>query len=242
MSRPAVQLDFDRLASRYDAWYDTPVGAWADRHEAAAIFRLLALRPGEHLLDLGTGTGRYAAAAAQGGAHVVGVDTSEAMLSLARARTAGQPVRLILADAAHLPFPDASFDAALAVTTLCFVADPLPILREVARVVRPGGRLVLGELNRWSLWALLRRLEGLRRPTTYRSAHFRGIRQLRAVLAAAGFTPNRWEGVLHLPPLNHAGVLRVLDPFERFGQRRVPGLGAFLAIEARRREHDDHRP
>ena len=190
---PTTQPGFDRLANRYDAWYDTPVGAWADRHEAAAIFRLLALQPGECLLDLGTGTGRYAAAAVQYGVEVVGIDTSVAMLHVARMRTEGLPVRLVHADAARLPFPDASFDAALAVTTLCFVADPLPLLREVARVLRPGGRLVLGELNRWSLWALLRRIEGLLHPTTYRAAHFRSVWALRRLLVAAGFQPARWK-------------------------------------------------
>ena len=93
---------------------------------------------------------------------------------------------------------------------------------------------MLGELNRWSLWALVRRLEGLIRPSTYRAAHFRGIRELRGLLADAGLVPVRWEGVLHLPPLNHAGVLRAFDPLERLGQRRTPALGTFLAIEAHR--------
>jgi hypothetical protein len=80
------------------------------------------------------------------------------------------------------------------------------------------------------------------RPTIYRTAHFHSIRELSAMLAAAGFTPIRWEGLLHLPPLNHAGILRMLEPLERLGQRRVPALGAFLAIEAHRRDNDDPRP
>lgn len=226
--------DFDQLAQRYDAWYARPVGAWADRYEAAAVFRLLALAPGERLLDLGAGTGRYAVAAAARGVEVVGVDPAAAMLAVARSRTNNQPVTLVRADATRLPFPDGSFDAVLAVTSLCFTADPGRVLAEAARVLRPGGRLVLGELNRWSLWALLRRAEGLVRPTTYRGAHFRGIRELRALLAAAGFSLARWEGVLHLPPFDHAGFLRMLDPIERWAQRHCPAVGAFLAIEARR--------
>lgn len=226
--------DFESLASRYDAWYTTPVGAWADRLEAEAIFRLLALQPGERLLDLGTGTGRYAVEAAARGAGVVGVDASPAMLAVARERlrASGRPVRLVRADLAHLPFPDGTFDAAVAVTSLCFAADPLAMLREVRRVLTPRGRLVLGELNRWSMWAALRRLKALVRPTVFRSARFHSIRELHVLLRSAGFTVREWHGLLHLPPLNYAPFFRALDPLERLGQRYTPWCGAFLAMAA----------
>jgi ubiquinone/menaquinone biosynthesis C-methylase UbiE len=172
--------DFDELARRYDAWYATPLGAWADQHETEAVFRLLEPRPGERLLDLGTGTGRYAQEAARRGARVVGIDPSPGMLAVARGRVAGQPVDLICAGAARLPFPDRSFDAILAMTSLCFVSDPVAVLREAARMLKPGGRLVLGELNRWSLWALVRRIEGLFHQTTYRAAwHWRATHPAR---------------------------------------------------------------
>ena len=223
---------FERLAHRYDAWFTTPLGAWADRLEAAAMFRLLALKPGERLLDLGTGTGRYAIAAARRGALVTAVDASPAMLAVARCRAEGTAVTLVQADLTALPFAEASFDAAMAVTALCFVAAPATALREAARVLRPGGRLVVGELNRWSLWALGRRVAGLLRPSIYRDAHFHGIGELRALLAAAGLRTTRWVGVLHLPPVNSAAMLQALDPLERLGQRHIPALGAFLAIDA----------
>ncbi|MER3437397.1 MAG: ubiquinone biosynthesis protein UbiE [Chloroflexota bacterium] len=227
---------FESLARRYDAWYETPVGAWADRLESEAILRLLALQPGERLLDLGTGTGRYAVAAAARGARVVGVDASRAMLSVARERfhASSQPIWLVRADLARLPFPDETFDAAVAVTSLCFVADPLAVLREARRVLRPGGRLVLGELNRWSLWAALRRLKGIVRPTVYRAARFHGIGELQRLLRSAGFVPGYWLGMLHLPPINHAAFLRLLNPLEQLGQRSAPWLGAFLAVVAHR--------
>jgi ubiquinone/menaquinone biosynthesis C-methylase UbiE len=182
---------------------------------------------------VGAGTGRYALEAARRGRRVVGIDPSPEMLAVARRRTAGQPVDLIQAGAARLPFLDRSFEAALAVTSLCFVSDPVAVLREVARVLTPDGRLVLGELNRWSLWALVRRLEGLVRSTTYRAAHFRAIGALRTLLAASGFALVRWEGMLLLPPVNNATFLRRLEPVERLGRRWAPRCGAFLAVEAR---------
>jgi ubiquinone/menaquinone biosynthesis C-methylase UbiE len=184
-------------------------------------------------VDLGTGTGRYAIEAAHRGADVTGVDASPAMLSLARSQVE-LPVTFVQADLAHLPFDDGSFDAAIAVTALCFVAEPEEVLREVARVLRPGGRLVLGELNRWSLWALQRRLEGMARPTIYRQAHFRSIGELHRLLARADLHLADWEGVLHLPPVNNAAFLAALGPLERLGERFTPWLGAFLAVAAAR--------
>ena len=227
---------FEQLAKRYDAWYDKPVGAWADRYETEAVMRLLDIREGERVLDLGAGTGRHAAALARRGTEVIAVDASEEMLRVAEARTGGTSVRLVRADATALPFADGEFDAVLAVTSLCFTSDPMGALREAKRVLRPNGRLVLGELNARSLWGVLRRMKARIRPTTYRSAHFRRLDELRGMLADSGFEATRWEGVLYLPPINHAGFLRTLDPLERLCQRRCPRLGAFLAIEARSRD------
>lgn len=224
--------DFDTIAQRYDAWYSTPLGAWADRLETTAIFHYLEPRPGERLLDLGTGTGRYAAAAARRGMLVTGVDASPAMLAVARVGTAGGDVRLVRAELTALPFGDARFDAVLGVTILCFVAEPLAALREAARVLRPGGRLVLGELNRWSIWSATRRLQGLVRPTTYRQAHFHGSGELCRLCKAVGLRVTGWAGLLHLPPCPSARCLQVLAPLEHLGQRYMPRFGAFLVVVA----------
>jgi ubiquinone/menaquinone biosynthesis C-methylase UbiE len=136
---------FDRLASRYDVWYQTPLGAFADALEKEVVFTLADVRSGEWALDVGCGTGNYTLALARLGARVVGVDPATAMLAIATSKTqeAELPVRFARATAEHLPFPEGSFDLVVSVTTLEFVASPEGAVAEMVRVVRPNGRLVV---------------------------------------------------------------------------------------------------
>lgn len=71
-----------------------------------------------------------------------------------------------------MPFPDASFDFVLAGTVLCFLRDAQAALREISRVLVPGGRLVIGELGRWTAWAAGRRIRGWQGDPTWRRARF----------------------------------------------------------------------
>ena len=151
-----VVAAFDRLASRYDAWYATPLGAFVDAREKRAVFALAAVQPGEWALDVGCGTGNYTLALARRSAHVIGVDPTLSMLTITtnKASEAGLPLTCTLATAGNLPFRGETFDLVISVTTLEFVASPQRAVREMIRILRPGGRLIIGVLNAWSLWAL----------------------------------------------------------------------------------------
>jgi arsenite methyltransferase len=114
-----------------------------------AVLRSLALCPGEHVIDIGTGPGLLAAeiATAVGPDGLVcGIDVSESMLALAKAR-AGQPggarIELRQAGADQLPFADAAFDAAVSTQVFEYVEDVPGALAEIHRVLRPGGRVLL---------------------------------------------------------------------------------------------------
>ncbi len=110
---------------------------------------LLEILPTDHVLEIGFGPGlaiqRAAALAMRG--RVAGVDFSETMLTQARNRNAAAiaagRVELKLGDAAALPYPDDSFDKVFAANVIYFWRDPLAYLREVRRVLKPGGRLAL---------------------------------------------------------------------------------------------------
>ena len=132
------------VARRYDRWFDQPWGRWAFAVEAEALLR--ALRPARdvRVLDAGYGTGRFASMLAAQGAAVVGLDPDPGMLAIATRRLPGTCARGTIE---HLPVRSAAGDVAVAVTVLEFVADPGAALAELARITRPGGRIVVAALN-----------------------------------------------------------------------------------------------
>ena len=103
-------------------------------------------RPGQRVLDVATGTGLVAAELAASGADVVGLDQSEDMLAVARGRL-GARVTLLRGEAERLPFADAEFDALTFTYLLRYVDDRAATMRELARVVRPGGRIGMVEFG-----------------------------------------------------------------------------------------------
>lgn len=112
----------------------------------------IAPRPGERVLDVATGTGLVALALARSGCEVVALDQSEPMLDMARTRLAraGIParrVRFLAGEAERLPFEDGEFDALTFTYLLRYVDDRGATLRELARVVKPGGRIGMVEFG-----------------------------------------------------------------------------------------------
>jgi demethylmenaquinone methyltransferase/2-methoxy-6-polyprenyl-1,4-benzoquinol methylase len=145
--RHALQL-FEGLPARYDR-----VGAvmsfGQDPRWRAAMIEAVGPQAGQRFLDVATGTGMVAFALAQQGAVVTALDQSPAMLAVARRRTppAVGRVEFVTGDAERLPYPDASFDALTFTYLLRYVDDPAATMGELARVVRPGGRIGMVEFG-----------------------------------------------------------------------------------------------
>jgi SAM-dependent methyltransferase len=120
---------------------DYPLMAERLMPAARAVVDLAAVAPGERVLDVACGTGNAALLAAERGADVTGLDFEPALLEIARERTDG--ARFVEGDAAALPFDDAFFDATLSVFGVMYAPDHERAARELARVTKPGGRIVL---------------------------------------------------------------------------------------------------
>jgi SAM-dependent methyltransferase len=147
----------------YTRWRATTLGGVTEALEQRRIRDLVGPADGRRVLDLGSGDGLLTAALAKLGAFAVGIDLDRSMLRAAVARREpgqSKPARYVEGQLERLPFRDATFDVVVAVTVLCLVPDRAIALREAARVLRPGGRLIVGDLGRWNLWAARRTLPG----------------------------------------------------------------------------------
>jgi demethylmenaquinone methyltransferase / 2-methoxy-6-polyprenyl-1,4-benzoquinol methylase len=145
-----VAAMFDGVAHRYDLT-NTVLTAGLDHRWRALTRAALQLRPGDRVLDLAAGTAVSTVELARSGAWCVAADFSLGMLRAGAHRS----VPKVAADALHLPFVDGAFDAVTISFGLRNIADTDQALRELARVTRPGGRLVVCEFST-PTWAPLR--------------------------------------------------------------------------------------
>jgi demethylmenaquinone methyltransferase / 2-methoxy-6-polyprenyl-1,4-benzoquinol methylase len=225
-----VRAMFDRIAGLYDRM-NTVMTAGLHHQWRRRAADLAALSPGERALDVASGTGDLAlelALRVAPGGEVVGTDFSERMLELARAKAGDRGlagVRFSWANALELPFADGEFDAATVGFGARNFTDLEQGLREMARVVRPGGRVVVLEITTprrpplslfYELWfdravPALGRLAGDAAAYSYLPSsvrRFPGPEQLAAKMQRCGLSRIRWVltagGIIAL----HVGVAR----------------------------------
>lgn len=134
-------------AKQKASWEDGNYPAFAKFMEAGAreILDGWNITRHQHLLDVGCGAGQTALPAAKNGARVTGIDVAENLIDHARrrAREAGLDIRFDVGDAEDLPYADGSFDAVISLIGAMFASRPEHVVRECARVLKPGGKLHL---------------------------------------------------------------------------------------------------
>lgn len=226
----------DLNANVYTRWRATTLGSITEQVEKSTVFNLIGPLSAKRLLDVGTGDGTYAIEAAKRGAVVTALDIQQDMLAAAqmRAQESGVSIELKTSSVESLPFPDASFDVVVAITVLCFLPDPKIALREIARVLAPGGILVLGEFNRFSLWAAERRIRSWFSAKIWQQVHFRSRDALVRLAENAGLRVIATQGSVFFPPIGIAA--RIMAPLESlFTFLHAPGA-AFIALAAKKQE------
>ena len=201
-----VRAMFDRIARVYDRMNSVMTAGMHHRWRRRAA-DLARVGPGARALDVATGTGDLAIELSSRGATVVGLDFSERMLELARAKAPG--LEFVQGNALELAYPDASFDAVTVGFGARNFADLDRGLGEMARVARPGGRVVVLEITTptkpplsWFFRAwfdrvvpLLGRVAGNSDAYTYLPSsvrRFPGPAELGAQMASAGLVDVRW--------------------------------------------------
>jgi len=196
----------------YEAvWADLPDDPepWAWKRRRALL--LGEARPGERVLDLGCGAGRFIAALREAGADTVGVELAQAALERARRNVPGADLRLVAPDGS-LPLPHGEFDVVWCSEVLEHVPDTVAFLTEARRVLKRGGRLLVTVPDHGPLRRVLLAL-------TRHDAHYDPLgqhvrfytrRSLTRALAATGFRQVRLEPLGGPPLLRQAIVARAV--------------------------------
>ena len=217
------QLEFDeRIAEQLDVVYRTR----DVRRRRQLVQEALDPSPGERILDLGCGPGYYASELLErvgADGAVVGVDASPDMLAIARRRCEGNAnVEFHQADATDLPVDDNTFDAAFSVQVIEYVEDATAALAEMHRALRPGGRVVIWDVD----WATLsinaidrERTDQVLAAWDAHLAHPSLPRTLKPRLLATGFERVHATG--------HAFATTDLDP-ESYGGFLIPFIEQFV--------------
>jgi len=222
------------LLESYRRWRESRLGNITERIEQQLVFELCGDIEGLDLLDVGCGDGSYVVVASERSARAAGVDTSPLMIYEARltAERRKADVTFLIGNAEHLPFADETFDRVISITMLCFCANADAAVREMTRVLRPGGLLVMGELGRWSLWAAWRRLRGYLGSRRWRDAIFRSANELESLADRAGLTVKETRGAVYYPPLRC--IAHLMQPLDsRLGRLTTMGA-ALVAVAARK--------
>jgi ubiquinone/menaquinone biosynthesis C-methylase UbiE len=222
MGKEKSQL-FDEWPEAYDRWFTTPIGSLVKKYEAELILDLLQPKPGEVILDAGCGTGVFTLDILSIGSQVIGLDISLPMLIHARKKLKRYPFQTVLSNMLNLPFPESSFDKVVSVTAVEFMADAQGAVKELFRVTKRGGFIVLATLNSLSPWAFRRKVEAKGKQTLFEKAIFRSPDELSSLASMEGVV----KTAIHFQKEEDPERAIVI---EQEGQRRNLNTGAFVAV------------
>ncbi len=209
---------FDLLTDKYDAWYDSDEGRPLYESELRCLNPMVEDSP-KPILEIGVGTGRFA----MHFPDVIGIDPSLNALKMAEKRG----IKTVHGDGEHLPFQDKTFGCILIIVTLCFVENPLGVLREAKRVLKKNGSMLLGIVPKDSPWGIFYEEKKKAGHPFSGSARFYTVKDIETMLHRAGLKISKiWSTLLQRPE----GSRIIEEPVE--GYARDAG---FLCIEVKKK-------
>lgn len=177
---------FDEWPEKYERWLTTSTGALVKKYEGELLLELLQPRPGEFILDAGCGTGIFTLDLLSRGTRVAGLDISLPMLKRAGQKLRGFNFQMVWGDMLHLPFLEESFDRVMSVTALEFIEDGRGAFRELFRVAKKNGCIVVATLNSLSPWAERRKREAKEKQSIFEKTIFRSPEDMRSLAPVEG--------------------------------------------------------
>lgn len=217
--------NFDEKSKEYDAWYETPIGAFVDARETEAALSICPRDLGYHLLDAGCGTGRFSLKMALLGHQVTGIDLSQPMLAYAREKAAfaEMPLTFHAMNIYDLDFPDNHFDGVVSMALFEFIQDDQRALAELFRVLKPGGYLMIGTITKDSAWGMQYLRQSVRPDSVFHEANFKTAKEM------ASYYPKRLlaqQDAVYVPP-NAEGDALTLENEVRLSKTET---GAFTCL------------
>ena len=212
---------FDAWPEKYDQWFETPIGRLIRQFEGELILEMLKPGRGEHILDVGCGTGIFTQDVISAGSHVVGLDFSLPMLQRAGRKFKGYPFNMIQGNMRDLPFGDNRFDKVVSITAIEFIEDGRSAVSELFRVTKTGGTVVVASLNSLSPWAIRRKDEAKKGHPIFKHAFFRSPEDMHKLSPVAGTA----KTAIHFQKDDDPEAARIIE--ER-GRAEALDTGAFV--------------
>ena len=219
---------FDSWTEKYDNWFATPTTQFVKKYELELLLQLLNPQPGEEILDAGCGTGIFTEDVAQMGAKVTGMDISLPMLAKGAVQLKNMNFSPICGDMCALPFCDKSFDKAFSMTAIEFIEDASGVIKELNRVVKKGGCIVVTTLNSRSPWAERREEKGRSGHSLFSNISFRSPADMRLLIPDGGVVTT----AIHF---DKDSDVEDIPRIEAEGNKLQLETGAFLAAQWFRR-------
>jgi len=201
----SAMVDFDSLASAYDAWFDRE-GRLIFASEVKAFQTVLPLLP-KPWLEVGVGSGRFAQALG----IETGIDPSARLLEMARRRG----ITAFLARGEDEFFDEQTFGTVFLIVTLCFVDSPLAVLQEAQRILKTGGKIVLGLVFGDSPWGQCYEAKKQEGHRFYKHATFYSYEEVVSLLEQTGFAIEKVVSTLFQGPNEGRGVESPREGFSR---------------------------